>query len=557
MNSTSSFNKIPKMDFSKCPQCGSPTERCESISGSTSKFWLRCPHCNTYIDTYIPQPHQAQLHADPTRYKGNFGGYGSGKTLTDQKEVAKHIFLTDSGNTLVGANISSQYEQTVKREMEADLPKEFVIKTSVKDQYHDFKNGHRLMFRPFDDPGKLRSLNLSMFLIIEGSETDLEVYTQLKTRLRNDSAIIYELDEEGNRAILRSADGEPVLNQNGHEQFIIKHDWRSGLVESNPDSGYIRSHILLPSSKIHQFGFDETYDVEGIFRDPMTASYVTATLFNRYLPHDYMDSFNDKPDWWRKRYLFGSFQYAEGLVYPEYSDIIVDDFDIPSNWLRMIAFDYGLSDDAAFIFAAIDPEAGVVYIYKELTTNNVDIDALSELYFRGKKDIPDGGMAYPPIIDPKSGPKRDYNKKSLIDHFLERGIYFEPGTVSVETRVMQTNSYIRAGKIKIFKGCSELIGELREYKFPEKTLDSSPKNANKPMDKNNHRINPMEWIITRLPMDPGRILQGLYNREGTSFDEYTDSASNNAMPWQLSGDIMSQDDPFQVPSFGIFDLDDL
>ena len=551
------YENVPVLDFSKCPRCRSKLERAEAISGNNSAFWLRCPHCNTYVDTYIPQPHQAMLHADQTRYKGNFGGYGSGKTLTDQKELMKHLLITEDGVALVGANITAQYEQTIKRELESDVPKEFVSKQSVKDQYIDFENNARLMFRPLDDPGKLRSLNLTMFLIVEGSETDNETYTQLKTRLRGQWAIVYERDEDGNRIVLKDENGKPILNKYGLEEYVIKHDWRSGIVESNPDSGYIRSEILMPANDIHQFGFNEEYDREGIQIDPMTAAYVTATLNNKFLPSDYMNSFDNKPAWWRKRYLYGSFQYAEGLVYPEYSDTLVDPFDIPSHWLRMIAFDYGLSDDAAFIYAAIDPDTGMVYIYKELTTNNVDIDGLTKIYFEGKKDIPDGGMAYPPIIDPKSGPKRDYNKKSLIDHFLEHGIYFEPGVVSVDTRVLQANAYIRSGKVKIFKTCVELIKELREYKYPEKTLDSSPKNANKPIDKNNHRINPFEWILARLPQDPTKVLQGVYNNSGMSFAEY-DDGSNKNVPWQLdTGSNAFDEDPFAPPSFGIFDINDL
>lgn len=551
------FETVPRLSFLKCPRCKSDTRVCETIAGTNSKFWRRCVHCRTFIDTYIPQPHQAEFHADSHRYKGNFGGYGSGKTLTDQKEIAKHIFLTENANVLIGANISSQYEQTVKREMENDLPKEFIAKSSVKDAYYDFQNGARLMFRPFDDPGKLRSLNLSMFLVIEGSETNNEVYTQLKTRLRNDVAVMYKLDDNGEREILKDEHGEPILDEYGNPQFIILHDWREGIVESNPDSGYIRSSILLPAERKVQFGFNENYDVSGVFQDPMTSAYVTATLANRYLPSDYIKSFDDKPEWWRRRYLFGSFQYAEGLVYPNYSDTIVPYFQPEDHWLRAIAFDYGLSDKAVYLFGAIDPVGGTIYIYKEIVVENMDIDKLSNLYHEGVKDFPAGAMAFPPLIDPKSGPKRDYQKKSLIDHFLERGIYFEPGTVSVETRVLQTSTYINSGRVKIMDNCTHLISELREYKYPEKSLDKVKANENKPVDKNNHAINPLEWILTRLPKNPKDMLKGIYNQEGI---EYTGSrAVKNEPMWQLSDTSWdsSSNDGFMTPSFGIYDLSDM
>jgi hypothetical protein len=45
-------------DFSRCPRCGAPTERCVTISEDYSQFWRECTQCNTYINTYIPQEHQ-------------------------------------------------------------------------------------------------------------------------------------------------------------------------------------------------------------------------------------------------------------------------------------------------------------------------------------------------------------------------------------------------------------------------------------------------------------------------------------------------------------------
>lgn len=537
-----------KLDFSKCPRCGSPTEKAQSISGDDSTFWLTCTRCNTYIDTYVPQPHQYALHADPHKIKGNFGGYGSGKTLTDQKEVIKHMLITPKANVLVGANVSHQYEQTIKRELEADVPAAFVHKYHVQDKYMDFENRARLMWRSFDDPGKLRSLNLSMYLIVEGSETTNEVFTQLNTRLRNTAAIKFKRDEYGNPVTYK--------DENGDEKFIIENDWRQGIIESNPDSGYIRTDVLLYSDKIHQFGMvPEVYDQDPDTIDPQIASFVTATKANKYLPADYEDTFVNRPEWWKRRYLKGSFQFSEGLVYPQYFNTIIDPFEIPDHWLRMIAFDYGLSDRAVYVFGAIDPVKGILYIYKQIATENMDIDQLADLYKQGTSDIPAGGLAFTPIIDPKSGAKRDYHKKSLISQFLERGILFEPGTISVETRVLQTNAYINSGKVKIFSSCTELIGELREYKFPAKTLDKDGgKNMDKPMDKNNHSINPLEWIITRLPQNPKNILFGVYNHEGKEITEEEQVHAETS--WQLAdtsyNDSMEYDE-FTTPSFNVWE----
>lgn len=457
----------------------------------------------------------------------------------------KHMLITPNANVVVGANVAHQYEQTIKRELENDIPKSFIKNSSVQKNYIDLNNGARLMWRSLDDAGKLRSLNLSMFVIIEGSESTAEVFAQLKTRLRNTEALSYKRDENG----------EVALNSQGNP--IVEHDWRRGLVESNPDSGYIRTDILLPSDEIHQFGDVEKdqYDQDPNRINRFTSSYITATSANRYLPPTYEEEqAENKPSWWVRRYLYGSFQFSEGLVYPMFSTTIVDPFQIEDHWLRVLAFDYGLSDRASFVMGAIDPKEGILYIYKNVTTENMNIQQLSELYRKTTFDVPQGGFAFPNLIDPKSGVKRDYNKRTLIDLFLEEGIYFEPGAINVDARVMRLNTYIESGRLKVFSDCTDLIEEMREYKFPPKTLDGSSRNQDKPMDKNNHSINPLEWIVMRLPSDPTKIVQGVYNQQGKMPGDYADEAMDSV--WQLSdeSDSWNADVEFQLPSFDIYDL---
>ena len=130
-------------------------------------------------------------------------------------------------------------------------------------------------------------------------------------------------------------------------------------------------------------------------------------------------------------------------------------------------------------------------------------------------------MYQPPIIDPKSGVKRDYNKKTLIDHFLDYGISFQPGHIQIDARVFRTNTFFEMGKIKIMDCCQYLISELRDYKYKE-DKNSANQLSNKPEDKNNHAINPLEWICMALPADPTKIVNGVYNRYGENISKQED-----------------------------------
>lgn len=502
--------------FDKCPRCNSLMTKAIAINDGESTNWYKCTRCSTYVNSYVPMPHQQAVHEDDHTFIGNFGGYGSGKTTTSTQEVYKHIFLTPNANILISANISAQYEQTIKRDIESDFPKDFVKQVSTQKQFIEFINNARIMYRPLDDPDKLRSLNLSMFVIVEASETDATAFEQLKTRLRNMNAAILELDENGEVIYEKLENGAQVPKYKTH--------WLKGIIESNPDSGWIRSQVLQCSDDIQIHGkIVDEYKVMEDKRDPIISSHITTTHANPYLPKDFISQISaGKPIWWLKRYVYGSFSYAEGLVYPNAMECVVSAYEIPSNWKRIIAADYGLSDNFVYLFGAINEAAGKIVIYKEHVTNNRNIEELSRIFFNESADIPMGGMYCQPILDPKSGAKRDYNKKTLYDHFLDQGIYFQPGHIQVDARVFRLNTYIESGKLEIMDCCHVLIEELQDYKFPPKTLDGPQKGQDKPVDKNNHCINPLEWITMALPANPKMLYYGAYDATGRDLTKAVD-----------------------------------
>ena len=517
-------------DFSKCPRCGAPTEKSKAWSGAESEFWYNCTRCNTYINTYIPQPHQAAVHTDPHRFTGNFGGYGSGKTTTTREEIYKHLLLTPDGNTLIGANVASQYEQTLKRELEADIPAAFISSYSTQKQYMDLINGHRVMYRPFDDPEKLRSYNLSMFVIMEASEVKPAAFTQLKSRLRNMTATAPVLNDQG--------EIQYRVTKTGVQIPLIAADWRRGIIESNPDSGWVRSEVLNVSDQIYKHGpITDEYRVPPESKDANISSHITATEMNEFLPQNFLiELCKNKPIWWINRYVFGSFLYAEGLVYPSAQKYIVepqDEFEIPHHWKRIMAYDYGLADDSVFLYGAIDEEHNLLYIYKERRTNNKNVEELARMFYEDTKDIPVGGWARQPLIDPKSGTKRDYNKKTLIDHFLDYNISFKPGAINLDARIYRLTTYFESGKIRIFSSCKGLVKELSEYKFKAKASDLEGWD-NKPEDKNNHAINPLEWIVMELPADPNKLIYGIYNQDGIDVTKPQRSINDDYAMFALS-----------------------
>lgn len=530
--------------FKTCPRCKSPLKKATAWTGGPSTFWFECRKCNTFVNSYIPLPHQEALHKDKHKLIGNFGGYGTGKSLTDYQDLIKHILITPNADAMVVANITYQYEQTIKKELERDIPQAFVADYSVKNQHMVLLNGARLSYRPLDDPDKLRSNNLTYWLIIEGSETKAEAFHQLKTRLRNISATKQKLDENGNPVY--------TTNKQGQQVPVIEHDWRKGVVESNPDAGWVNTDMLLVANSISQYGnANDYYEQEEDNIDSNISAHIATTHVNIFLPADYIDMISkNKPQWWVDRFVNSSFLYAEGLVYPNFMKTIVPWFDVSrvgKHWKRIAAFDYGLSDNAVFLFGAVDEDAGVLYIYKEVVTNDQNIETLANLFKEASADIPTGGWITQPIMDPKSN-KRDYNKKDLASHFLDYNIAFKPGHVGLDARIMRLNTYIETGRVKVMDNCTNLIEEMRNYKFESRTLDNAKRQV-KPIDKDNHVINPLEWICMELPHDPSKLTLGAYDRHGRNLEEL--DKITDKTPWQLREMQLDdeQDLEFGIPDY--------
>lgn len=524
-------------NLKRCPRCNAPLVPTPSISGAPSTDWMECSNaiCNTFVDMYHPMEHQASVHLDAHRIIGNFGSYGTGKTKTSEKEIEKHIFITPNANILLGANITSQYEQTLLRDFEKSFPAAFMESRSQQKGYIDFINGARLMLRPFDDPDKLRSNNYSLVVMLEASEIDAEAFHQLKTRLRNTSATNSQTNS----------------------------DWRKLICESNPDSGWIRTDVLLVSDTIVQHGrfakddYSNQQDPELI--DPNISTHVASTDVNYFLPPDYIQvNSRNKPDWWVKRFLHGSFLFAEGLVYPSAINVVVPTpRDAEGNpltprhfpdWKILIAHDYGLMDEATFVYAAVDKKRNKLIVYKCDHTNNAPLATLANLFKKGTEDIAFGQMYTTPIIDPKNN-KRDYNKKDLISHYLDYGIAFKPGFINVDARIIRLNDYFEAGAIEIWDCCTFLINELKEYKFKPRTLDSK-QSDNKPIDANNHAINALEWIGMELPASPNRLSLTGYDEYGRPISEEEEKLKKKTV-WQLEEDDEDIPQYDQSSTFGI------
>jgi phage terminase large subunit len=145
-----------------CPHCKFGALKTPS---NGQEWHVSCNECGAITFCYVPMPHQEEFHKDNAKFRMWAGGFGSAKTSTCAAEMVRHCIETPNGMCLIGAQTYPQLEETAKKMFMDMMPQEFVLNYEKQKNKMTLINGHQILFRSFDDEGKIRSLNLTAWWI--------------------------------------------------------------------------------------------------------------------------------------------------------------------------------------------------------------------------------------------------------------------------------------------------------------------------------------------------------------------------------------------------------
>lgn len=132
------------------------------------------------------KPHQGQFVRSKKRYILNSGGVGSGKTYSIVIKTLVLCIENPGIFILIGAQTYPLLRDTTLREFLNICP-QAILKSFNKTQNHfTLMNGSEIIFRSFDDPNKLKSLNLGACGIEEMTDIHEDIFKMLRTRMRQD-----------------------------------------------------------------------------------------------------------------------------------------------------------------------------------------------------------------------------------------------------------------------------------------------------------------------------------------------------------------------------------
>ena len=211
--------------------------------------------------------------------------------------------------------------------------------------------------------------------------------------------------------------------------------------------------------------------------------FIPAKLFdNPYLAKsgDYETMLLSLPENQRKRLLEGNWDVAEGAAFPEFSRTVhvIAPFDIPKNWPKFRACDYGYGSYSAVLWFAVAPDSQLI-VYRELYVSKVLAKDLANKVLSLEEE--DGTILYG-VLDSSCWHRRGDTGPSLAEQMITQGCRWRPSDRSAGSRIAGKNEVHRRLQIQeafgdieeqpgivFFHNCINLVSQ-----FPSIPLD--PKN---------------------------------------------------------------------------------
>lgn len=448
-------------------------------------------------------PKQRQFVLDRHRFSCYTGGYGSGKTVAGCLKGLLLSQLMPGNYGLVGRLTYPELRDTTRKTFLEVCPTDWydekkggIYKES--DNYLRLMNGSEVIFRHLDKVSQkeILSLNLGWFFIDQAEEISEEVFLTLISRLRLDRVPAHY--------------GFIVANHEGHNWI-----WKRFKKEPKPD----------------------TFLTEASSRE------------NPHLPKGYIESLeqNYSADW-VKRYIDGSWDVFIGQIFEEFNPQVhlVDPFQIPESWEKMVSIDHGLVNPTAALYGAVDYDDNI-FIYDEYYQANDVVSNHAKKIWEKVGEDPISTW----IIDPSTRAKNQFKNGmpwSIIDEYNDYGIFPIPANNEVLASINRIKEYLRpdprrinpltqlrgSPRLFIFKNCINLIDELQSYHWKTVRVSVPLNEPEKPQKVKDHAVDALRYMIMTRPEASPRLPRSLgfvTKKSNSSTNEISQSSQ-----WSLEKD---------------------
>ena len=207
---------------------------------------------------------------------------------------------------------------------------------------------------------------------------------------------------------------------------------------------------------------------------------------NPYLTNtdDYEAMLLSLPEQQRKQLLDGDWDIKEGAAFTEFNRNIhvVEPFNVPTNWLKFRACDYGYGSYSGVIWFAVSPDEQLI-VYRELYVSKVLATDLADMVL--ELEANDGTIRYG-VLDSSLWHKRGDTGPSLAEQMISKGCRWRPSDRSKGSRVagknevhrrLQVDEFTEEPRMVFFNNCTNLISQLPALPLDKKNPEDINTNA--------------------------------------------------------------------------------
>jgi hypothetical protein len=216
--------------------------------------------------------------------------------------------------------------------------------------------------------------------------------------------------------------------------------------------------------------------------------FIPATLFdNPYLSDDglYEANLLSLPEHQRRQLLEGDWDINEGAAFPEFNrrEHVIDPYDIPSNWTRFRACDYGYGSHTGVLWFTVVPGSEQLVVYRELYVSKVTATDLADMILDIENESNDK-IRYG-VLDSSLWHNRGDTGPSLAEQMIMKGCRWRPSDRSKGSRVagknelhrrLQIDEFTEEPRLVFFNTCTDTISQI----------PSLPLDKNNPEDVDTH-----------------------------------------------------------------------
>ena len=444
------------------------------------------------------------------------GGFGNGKTTSGVIKALKLAKDYPKSNGLIARSTYPKLNDTVKKEFLKWCPASWIKRNSQTDNVVELTNGSIINFRYIAQQGKSNESSTSNLLSatydwilvdqVEDPEIQYKDYLDLLGRLRGNA---------------RYAGDDPTMPATGPRWMMLL---------CNPTRNWVYKKLVKP---LHDYNNgirnpDLTVDKDD---KPIIELFEGSTYENRdNLPADFIETLEaEYKGQMRKRFLLGEWGGFEGLVYPQYDQVVhmLSSEQILNYYERQVfdgfdptiieAYDHGIAKPACYLLAFVDA-FGNVFVFDGFYKAECSIDTLSNMIKQKRRNLHNmfGTMlddnkvlADPAVFRRTSGDKKTVGV-AVSGMFKENNISMIRANNDIISGIAKVQGYLTVDSthrhpIHLDYGSPRLFfsndlqfidAEIVDYYWKK---DTQGEYDDIPMDRNDHAMDAIKYLLSHRP----------------------------------------------------------